>query len=220
MQLRYRSWQRVRSLWHDAFDTDAISGMRLCHASYDASAYAVTNLQMKITDVLISLRLATFERHLMSLKKPTCNPPPHNPQTPTPTHPPTQNKIYDTSTNVPWVSRDTNFVSNRQDLTNPSHNMWTAPKNEDDTAEVMRIITMVMHCRAVSGISFMQGEQHSGERGGQFIITSPLFQPRIGKRWNIEIKPKSSEVGGDQTKNTESESMPQFWPRIFVLYII
>ena len=105
------------------------------------------------------------------------------------------------------MSRDTNFVSNRQDLTNPSHNMWTAPKNEDDTAEVMRIITMVMHCRAVSGISFMQGEQHSGERGGQFIITSPLFQPRIGKRWNIEIKPKSSEVGGDQTKNTESE----FW---------
>ena len=29
---------------------------------------------------------------------------------------------------------------------------------------------------------FHAGEQHSGERGGQFIITSPLFYPRIGKR--------------------------------------
>ena len=77
--------------------------------------------------------------------------------------------------------------------------MWTAPKNEDDMAEVMRIIMMVMHCQSVSGISFMHGEQHSGERGGQFIITSPLFEPRIGKRWNIEIKTKSFEVEGDQT---------------------
>ena len=62
-------------------------------------------------------------------------------------------------------------------------------------------LMLVMHCEDVSGISFMAGEQHSGGRGGQFIITRPLFCPCIGKRWNIEIKSKSCRFGGGNNIN-------------------
>ena len=62
-------------------------------------------------------------------------------------------------------------------------------------------LMLVMHCEDVSGISFMAGEQHSGGRGGQFIITRPLFWPCIGKRWNIEIKSKSCRFGGGNNVN-------------------
>ena len=62
-------------------------------------------------------------------------------------------------------------------------------------------LMLVMHCEDVSGISFMAGEQHSGGRGGQFIITRPLFWPCIGKRWNIEIKSKSCRFWGRGDNN-------------------
>ena len=62
-------------------------------------------------------------------------------------------------------------------------------------------LMLVMHCEDVSGISFMAGEQHSGGRGGQFIITRPLFWPCIGKRWNIEIKSKSCRFGEGNNVN-------------------
>ena len=62
-------------------------------------------------------------------------------------------------------------------------------------------LMLVMHCEDVSGISFMAGEQHSGGRAGQFIITRPLFWPCIGKRWNIEIKSKSCRFWGRGDNN-------------------
>ena len=71
-------------------------------------------------------------------------------------------------------------------------NFWVFFLKSSDMAEVMWIIMMVMHCEPASGISFMQGEQHSGREGGQFIITSPLFYPRALEKWR--------EIGGKLVK--------------------